>query len=96
MCSSDLDPAAELNASNDPSLNFSAGSVRFGVGKEGVLLVTLMDDAIDTLGDIVRVKLNARFLCRSMYRTPNEGSMAVWSGFVVGPVRLLKLNRTKK
>jgi hypothetical protein len=56
-----------LNASYDPSLNFKAGSVRFGVGKEGVLRVTLMDDAIETSGDIVRVKLNTRFLCRSMY-----------------------------
>jgi hypothetical protein len=40
------DPPGELNASKDPSLNFKAGSVRFGVGKEGVLRVTLTDDSI--------------------------------------------------
>jgi hypothetical protein len=61
------DPAAELKASNDPSLNFNAGSIRFGVGKEGVLRVTLTDATMETLGEKVREKLNRRFLCRSIY-----------------------------
>jgi hypothetical protein len=61
------DPAAELKASNSPSLNFKAGSVRFGVGKEGVLRVTLREETMETLGETVRAKLNTRFLCRSIY-----------------------------
>lgn len=44
-------------------------------------------------GDGVRVIDKATLRCRSRYSTANDGSIAVWLGFVVGPVMLSRLKR---
>src|SRR5580704_11459587 len=44
-------PAAPLNASYRPSMNFKAGSVWFGVTNDGVVRVTLNDDDHTKRGD---------------------------------------------
>src|SRR5579863_1113463 len=45
-----IDPPGTLNPSNVPSENTTEGSVRSGVGKLGVVLVTLSDDVEEKLG----------------------------------------------
>ena len=51
--------------------------------------------AYETFRNMMRVQVPMTLRCRSMYVVPKEGSMAVWSGFVVGPVRLSMLKRAK-
>ena len=49
------------------SLNFKAGSVRFGVGKEGVLRVTLKDETMETLGETARGKVEYKVSAAGLY-----------------------------
>ena len=69
-------------------MNLTAGSVWFGVGNPGVVRVMLKTDHKRSRGETVRVYVTTTLRCRSIYCTPNVGSIVVWSGFVVGPVRL--------
>src|ERR1019366_8103745 len=89
------DPAALLNGSYRPSPNLSAGSTSFRAGKRGVVRVTLTDVSEMKCGDGGRVIDNATFRWRSRYSPPNDGSIAVWLGLVVGPVMLSRLMRKK-
>src|SRR5581483_1453733 len=87
------DPPAALKASYSALPKVSAGSVWLGVGKDGVVRVKLMDDSLVNVADGVRVRVIAALRCRSMNSTAKSRSIAVWLGFVVGPVMSSIVNR---
>jgi len=62
--------------------------VWLAAGKIGVVRVKLSEVSEMRLALGVRVTAKAALRCRSWYSTANEGSSAVCSGFVVGPVTL--------